>query len=1564
MPMRSQSFFRRSTEHNLLSAEIVYVNTTKIGVSMVTTNRGKALNKISACFLILSMLLSFLPTRVFASVSGTIHYDSVGAKVSAELGVNGVLTLSGEGETYDYSPENPAPWSNDRALICRIVIGGKITAIGDYLFYNCENLSGRLVIPESVARVGDCAFSGDSAYSSPKPAAVINMYNKASAEAAGGAEEPEAAVCQKQEIGNSIFFARGGGAYYCSPENTDFAAEMGAAGYRAATRLVPVTYMDKKGHSYAADCLLTENGLLVEEPCAGLSAPSANAGGEYIFCGWAQENNAEWLGPQGELYPAEGEGDNQPELYAPWSCAPESGGTELTAVFKQIPRRLTEQTIKTEVNGCAISIYGKLPEGAELFAEKIPENEAKLLVGAKTAEICFAYDIAILVCGVKYQPADYGESVRVSVAVPDDTGGVRILHVNSKDCANGGQANELAADKSSGAVEFNAESFSPFIGILSETSGVWSGAEDTSWYNAVDTQFVLTTAEQLAGLAALVNGGNKFTGKTITLGNDIALNSDFTVDGNGVAIPNDAVSTIHKWTPIGYTNGVMDERPFAGVFDGANHTIEGIYILNDNISLGLFGYTDTTSSIIRLTLKGSITGPSSNDKLGGIVALNRGRIESCSNYAKVGPLTATDYTNCYAGGIAGNNLGTIVNCANYADICGYCAGGIAGNNDNIIKNCYNAGDVYSKNAAGYIGGIAGNNTQSDTIFNCYSIGSVYGGKKTGGIVGSNYGSLISDYFLKTDSINKNLTACVEESGGTVDSLGSFSNNGGELTASNATSLAYGKQLLAALNGWVAAENDKTLKRWTISEGENGGYPVFSDAYYLTGDWADEGNYDTSWYLDNPSRSEFTIYTAEQLAGLAVLVNGKDNTNAGYYKTETGTTSKTGALLTTPYTMAGKTIILGADIALNSDNVLTRRWTPIGRYTAKFSGCFDGKNHSISNMFIYSVNSYIGLFGVANGTTIQNVSVKNASITGNLNAGMIAGQVENKSLLLNCLSSGEITGIKSGTVEPSRIGGICGYVKSSTIKNCGNLATISAETGTDFGGIGGYILAVAADKTVITNCFNSGDITALRQIGGIFGYTTEGDYVVVTNCYNSASLKGEFVGGVGGLANAENKAYMDINNCYFLSSAGKVIGTSTKNTKAQGPIGFISGAGGELTALTTEAVFNKRLLYGNNLVAALNGWVAAQNDATLKLWQVVEGENKGYPVHSEKQLPLVVGTEIFANGNPVIICESTGGSTVYADNGIVGVYEEGIDTPINGAKGIDLSAYTVYGGGRADDIEGGTVITMVSGAVKEIYGGCKTGSVNGNADISISGGTIYGSVYGGGTNPAAVSGTALVYLSGNPQIGSSSAGISLASVTNKKIIISGALTGGKGDIHLFEPPSTDPNTVVATGSTDSGDAARLALNELGNSMRLSVSGEEIIISYAAISATVPLSMTLAVKADGTVIAPDSSLYAIQNTSFAAVRVAEISWRLVNADKIFSDSRRLSLSINGVPLAEGGTVSELTGDIWKAGASIDGVTPTRLPLNVVLLLGEGNHLILPLPAKAEHFCTITYTLDYVK
>ena len=93
----------------------------------------------------------------------------------------------------------------------------------------------------------------------------------------------------------------------------------------------------------------------------------------------------------------------------------------------------------------------------------------------------------------------------------------------------------------------------------------WTKTTDTSWYNGNDTNFTLSTGEQLAGLAALVNDGNDFSGKTIQLSQDIDLDN-------------------REWTPIG-----KPDTPFKGNFDGGGHPISNLKTTSSSDNTGLFG---------------------------------------------------------------------------------------------------------------------------------------------------------------------------------------------------------------------------------------------------------------------------------------------------------------------------------------------------------------------------------------------------------------------------------------------------------------------------------------------------------------------------------------------------------------------------------------------------------------------------------------------------------------------------------------------------------------------------------------------------------------------------------------------------------------------------------------------------------------------------------------------------------------------------------------------------------------------------------------------------------------
>ena len=64
----------------------------------------------------------------------------------------------------------------------------------------------------------------------------------------------------------------------------------------------------------------------------------------------------------------------------------------------------------------------------------------------------------------------------------------------------------------------------------------WIDSADVSWYDEGQTEFTISTEQQLAGLAKLVNGNNTFQDKTVRLDADLSLvERDWTPIGSGAS---------------------------------------------------------------------------------------------------------------------------------------------------------------------------------------------------------------------------------------------------------------------------------------------------------------------------------------------------------------------------------------------------------------------------------------------------------------------------------------------------------------------------------------------------------------------------------------------------------------------------------------------------------------------------------------------------------------------------------------------------------------------------------------------------------------------------------------------------------------------------------------------------------------------------------------------------------------------------------------------------------------------------------------------------------------------
>lgn len=248
------------------------------------------------------------------------------------------------------------------------------------------------------------------------------------------------------------------------------------------------------------------------------------------------------------------------------------------------------------------------------------------------------------------------------------------------------------------------------------------------------------------------------------------------------------------------------------------------------------------------------------------------------------------------------------------------------------------------------------------------------------------------------------------------------------------------------------------------------------------------------------------------------------------------------------------------------------WMPVNDLEPYKKFDFDGGGHTISNF-----TSNKSLFGAVVGKC-HDLTVANASITndGSLPCGIIgayAGAAGQPADVYNVHVQGKVTNTKANGT-----GGLFGIIVETTINACSAQVVLVATGKYDVGGIYGYDNTTSADKkSVVSNCWTSGDICGNRFVGGIAGMISnyagpddaaiKGNETSILNCYSTAKVHSSFkYGGIAGDGMAglkDNKTsfkfhierciawnealYSDVTDTGVHYSAGAVVGfSSSKN----------------------------------------------------------------------------------------------------------------------------------------------------------------------------------------------------------------------------------------------------------------------------------------------------------------------------------------------------------------------------------------------------------------------------------
>lgn len=358
----------------------------------------------------------------------------------------------------------------------------------------------------------------------------------------------------------------------------------------------------------------------------------------------------------------------------------------------------------------------------------------------------------------------------------------------------------------------------------------------------------------------------------------------------------------------------------------------------------------------------------------------------------------------------------------------------------------------------------------------------------------------------------------------------------------------------------------------------------------------DGMADTSWYTSTPDASEYHISTAEQLAGLAQLVNA-----------DPGTTN-----------FAGKTFYLDNDLDLSGHEWISIGTVLGGDYPGySFCGVFDGQGHVISNL--YSHESYIegadeshnllrnALFGSVYNGEVKNLGVANAEIWIDPKDNSAAGKgilVDwmGKSKITNCWTSGSIY---SGTKIEKNIGGIVGItMQGCTISGCYSTATLTGNFTNSEGyytepnpadwpcdTIGGIVGARFDGNLTVTDCWFDGKIVVnslQAAVGGIVGYTDDQlGSGTVNNCMVTTTDM-----GVDNDGNTCWVAYAldgTVENCYW---------PNDEKAYDPSPLAYVGGQSNEEQGTAVSDFSSADVLAGLQANQSAAAWVAGINHPTF------------------------------------------------------------------------------------------------------------------------------------------------------------------------------------------------------------------------------------------------------------------------------------------------------------------------------------------------------------------------------
>ncbi|MDR1879382.1 MAG: carboxypeptidase-like regulatory domain-containing protein, partial [Tannerellaceae bacterium] len=260
------------------------------------------------------------------------------------------------------------------------------------------------------------------------------------------------------------------------------------------------------------------------------------------------------------------------------------------------------------------------------------------------------------------------------------------------------------------------------------------------------------------------------------------------------------------------------------------------------------------------------------------------------------------------------------------------------------------------------------------------------------------------------------------------------------------------------------------------------------------------------------------------------------------------------------------------------------WAPIGDYSNRFRGKFNGNGKTISGLWIDRTTNAVGLFGaVASPATISSLIVEidpGRSVKGNQYVGGLAGYNIDEGFITDSYVIGSVEGT-------SYVGGLVGHNAGGSISR--SYAIGSVEGTSYVGGLVGGASVPTFYPSIIEDSHADSSVSGDDYVGGLVGDNSGGS---ISRSYAFGSVEGaKFVGGLVGRARSAvdpwSGTIIAITTISYSHAASSVSGDEN--------VGGLVGGSSEGSIITTSYAIGE---VGKTDAVQVGGLVGYNNESII------------------------------------------------------------------------------------------------------------------------------------------------------------------------------------------------------------------------------------------------------------------------------------------------------------------------------------------------------------------------------